>query len=50
MINISKNHIGMPNIMPWIAGSQVACCAEIQDEYSKNELYKSKDNNRMWIK
>jgi hypothetical protein len=47
MTDTSKNHIGMPNTMPWIADNLVACYAEIQDEYSKNELYKSSDNNKM---
>jgi hypothetical protein len=50
MTDISKNHIGMPNTMPWIADNLVACYAEIQDEYSKNEPFKSSDNNKMWIK
>jgi hypothetical protein len=49
MTDISKNHIGMPNTMPWIADNLVACCAEIQDEYSKNEPFKSSGNNKMRI-
>jgi hypothetical protein len=48
MTNPSKNHIGMPNIMPWIVVNQDACCAATVEEFSKNELYKNCDKSKMW--
>jgi hypothetical protein len=50
VINISKNHIGMPNTMQWIADNLDVYCAAIVEEYLKNEPYKNNDNNKMWIK
>jgi hypothetical protein len=41
MTNTSKNHIGMPNTMPWIAVNLDVCCAVIVEEFSKNEPYKN---------
>jgi hypothetical protein len=49
MIGKSKNHIVMPNTMPWIAVNPDACCAVIVEEFSKNEPYKNFAKNKMWI-